>query len=162
MDNLGKARALAVVVPAALLGGAYVSQYGFGLPPCEMCWWQRYPHFAALGLGLAAYALKPPQVWTALAGLAILTSGLIGGFHAGVEYGWWEGVTACTAPASGIDVLDFTAAPLIRCDVAPWTLFGISLAGFNFLISGLGGAAIVALAAYGRYDLPEGADNAAR
>ena len=98
MDSLGKARALAVLVPAALLGGAYVSQYGFGLYPCEMCWWQRYPHFAAVGIGLLAYVMKPPQVWTALAGLAILTSGLIGGFHAGVEYGWWEGITACTAP----------------------------------------------------------------
>jgi len=153
MDNLGRftrvARALAVLVPAALLGGAYVSQYGFGLYPCEMCWWQRYPHFAALGLGVAAFWLKPPQVWTALAGLAILTSGLIGGFHAGVEYGWWEGVTACTA-RTGVDVLDFNAAPLIRCDVAPWTLWGISLAGFNFLISSLSGAAIVALAAYRR------------
>lgn len=154
MDNLGpnprRARALAVLVPVALLGGAYVAQYAFGLPPCEMCWWQRYPHFAALGLGMAAFVVKPPQVWTALAGLAILTSGLIGGFHAGVEYGWWQGVTGCTAPLSGVDVLDFKAAPLIRCDIAPWSLFGISLAGFNFLISGISGAAIVALAAYRR------------
>jgi len=152
MDNLGpnarKARALAVLVPAALLGGAYVSQYAFGLPPCEMCWWQRYPHFAAVGVGLFAYVLKPAQVWTALAGPAILTSGLIGGFHAGVEYGWWDGITGCAAPMAGVDVLDFNAAPLIRCDVAPWTLLGISLAGFNFLISTVSGAAIVALAAY--------------
>jgi len=150
MDNSGMARALAVLVPAALLGGAYVAQYGFGLYPCEMCWWQRYPHFAALGLGLAAYVLKPPQVWTALAGLAIITSGLIGGFHAGVEYGWWEGITGCATLPTNIDVMNPATAPLIRCDVAPWTLWGISLAGFNFLISGLGGAAIVALAAYRR------------
>ncbi len=150
MDNSGKARALAVLVTAALLGGAYVAQYGFGLYPCEMCWWQRYPHFAALGLGLAAYVLKPPQVWTALAGLAIITSGLIGGFHAGVEYGWWEGITGCATLPTNIDVMNPATAPLIRCDVAPWTLWGISLAGFNFLISGLGGAAIVALAAYRR------------
>ena len=148
MDNLGKARALAVLVPAALLGGAYLSQYGFGLPPCEMCWWQRYPHFAALGIGAMAFVLKPPQVWTALAGLAIITSGVIGGFHAGVEYGWWQGITGCSAPASGIDVMDFSAAPLIRCDTAPWTLAGISLAGYNFLISCTSGAAIMALAAY--------------
>jgi len=148
MDNLGKARLIAVLVPAALLGGAYVSQYGFGLEPCEMCWWQRYPHFAALALGLAAYALKPPQVWTALAGLAILTSGLIGGFHAGVEYGWWDGITACAAPATAVSVMDLSAAPHVRCDVAPWDLWGISLAGFNFLISSFAGAAIVALAAY--------------
>jgi disulfide bond formation protein DsbB len=148
MDNLGKARALAVLVPAVLLGGAYVAQYGFGLPPCEMCWWQRYPHFAALGIGGLAYVLKPAQVWAALAGLAILTSGAIGGFHAGVEYGWWEGITGCSVLPSNIDVMNPAAAPLIRCDVAPWTLFGISLAGFNFLISGLSGAAILALAAY--------------
>lgn len=148
MDNLAKARMLAVLVPAALLGGAYVGQYAFGLYPCEMCWWQRYPHFAALALGVIAYVAKPPQVWTALAGLAILTSGLIGGFHAGVEYGWWEGITACSKPGAGVDIMDFNAAPLIRCDVAPWTLGGISLAGFNFLISSVAGAAIVALAAY--------------
>lgn len=150
MDSLGKARLLAVLVPAALLGGAYVAQYGFGLPPCEMCWWQRYPHFAALGLALLAFVIPPARLWTVLAGLAILASGMIGGYHAGVEYGWWEGITACTAaPVSGIDALDFST-PLIRCDVAPWTLFGISLAGFNFLISTLSGAAVVALAAYRR------------
>jgi len=148
MDNLGKARALAVLVPAALLGGAYVAQYGFGLAPCEMCWWQRYPHFAALGIGALSYVLKPGRVWAALAGLAILTSGALGGFHAGVEYGWWEGITGCSTLPSNIDVMNPAAAPLIRCDVAPWTLLGISLAGFNFLISGLSGAAIVALAAY--------------
>lgn len=150
MDITGKARALAVLIPAALLGGAYMSQYGFGLFPCEMCWWQRYPHFAALGFGLVAYVAKPTPVWTALAGLAIIASGLIGGFHAGVEYHWWEGVTACSKPGIGVDITDFAAAPLIRCDVAPWTLLGISLAGFNFLISTFGGAAVVALAAYRR------------
>jgi disulfide bond formation protein DsbB len=150
MNNPDKARLLAVLVPAALLGGAYVAQYGFGLPPCEMCWWQRYPHFAAIGIGLAAFVLRPAQVWTALAGLAILTSGLIGGFHAGVEYGWWEGSTGCATLTTGIDVMDPAAAPLVRCDVAPWSLWGISLAGFNFLISSVAGAAIVALAAYRR------------
>ncbi|NJO13942.1 MAG: disulfide bond formation protein B [Rhizobiales bacterium] len=148
MDNPGKARLLAVLTPAALLGGAYIAQYVFGLAPCEMCWWQRYPHFAALGLGALAFVAPPARLWAALAGLAIIASGLIGGFHAGVEYGWWEGITGCSTLPTGIDVMDPSAAPLIRCDVAPWDLFGISLAGFNFLISGIAGAAIVALAAY--------------
>jgi disulfide bond formation protein DsbB len=150
MDNLGKSRALAVLLPAALLGGAYVSQYGFGLYPCEMCWWQRYPHFAALAIALVSFVAKPPRVWVALAGLAIITSGLIGGFHAGVEYHWWEGITACSKPPGAIDMTDFSAAKLVRCDAPAWTLFGISLAGYNFLISCLGGAAVVALAAYRR------------
>lgn len=150
MDNPGKARTLAVLLPAALLGGAYLSQYGFGLFPCEMCWWQRNAHFAALAFGLVAFVVPPARVWTILAGLAIITSGLIGGFHAGVEYHWWEGITACSKPALGVDITDFAAAPLVRCDTAPWTLLGISLAGFNFLISSIGGAAVVALAAYRR------------
>lgn len=150
MDKGGKARALAVAIPAALLGGAYVAQYGFGLYPCEMCWWQRYPHFAALGLGLLAFGAAPARLWVTLAGLAIIASGLIGGFHAGVEYHWWEGITACSKPAVAVDMLDFSTDKLVRCDAAPWTLFGISLAGFNFLISTIGGAAVVALAAYRR------------
>ena len=148
MNGLQQARALALAIPAGLLAGAYIAQYGFGLFPCEMCWWQRWPHFAATGLAMLAFFMAPQRVWTALAGLAIITSGLIGGFHAGVEYGWWQGITGCATLPSAIDVMDVSAAPLVRCDVAPWSLFGISLAGWNFLISGIGGAAIVALAAY--------------
>ncbi|QUL37312.1 disulfide bond formation protein B [Erythrobacter sp. JK5] len=141
-----KARLLALALPAALLGGAYISQYVFGLYPCEMCWWQRWPHFAALGFALLGLAIPPPRLWTGLAALAIIASGLIGGFHAGVEYGWWQGITGCaTTQIGAIDVMDPTAAPLIRCDVAPWTLFGISLAGWNFLFSTLGGLTILAL-----------------
>lgn len=148
MTGLNQARALALAIPAALLGGAYVAQYGFGLYPCEMCWWQRYPHFAALGFALASYVMVPHRVWAALAGLAIITSGLIGGFHAGVEYGWWEGITSCAAPPSAVDVLNVSAEPIVRCDAAAWDLFGISLAGWNFLISCIGGAAVLALAGY--------------
>ena len=137
---------LALVVPAALLGGALVSQYLFGLPPCEMCWWQRYPHAAALVLGAAGLATRR-DLLVRLAALAILVSGAIGGFHAGVEYGWWEGLTRCaTGSLAGGDPLEaIMNAPVIRCDVAPWSLFGISLAGWNFLISGAAGLAILAL-----------------
>ena len=143
------AQRLALGVPALLLAGAYVSQYGFGLFPCEMCWWQRYPHFAAVLLALVSTVAQPKQLWIVLAGLAILTAGLIGAFHAGVEYGWWEGLTACTSNvAAGGDPLDaIMNAPLIRCDVAPWTLAGISLAGFNAIISTVAAAAILWLVA---------------
>lgn len=140
------ARALALTLPAALLGGAYVGELVFGLYPCEMCWWQRWPHFAALGLALLACFAPPARLWTGLAALAIIGSGLIGGFHAGVEYDWWEGITGCARIDGSIDVLDPSAAPLVRCDTAPWDLFGISLAGWNFLFSGIGGIAILVLA----------------
>ena len=144
------ARRLAFGIPALALGGAYVAQYGFGLPPCEMCWWQRYPHFAALGFAFLSLVAAPPRLWVAFAGIAIVISGAIGGFHAGVEYGWWEGVTACTGPAGGTggNALDaIMNAPLIRCDMAPWSVLGVSLAGLNFLFSTFGGLWILWLLA---------------
>lgn len=144
------AQRLALGVPALLLAGAYVSQYGFGLYPCEMCWWQRWPHFAALALALLSTVAVPRRLWIALAALAILVSGAIGAFHAGVEYGWWEGVTACavTSQAGTGDPLEaIMNAPMVRCDQAPWTLVGISLAGWNFLFSAAGGLAILWLLA---------------
>lgn len=152
MTGFDRARWLALLLPLGLLGGAYASQYIGGLYPCEMCWWQRWPHFAALPLALGAFVLGGQGLRKSLvllAALAILTSGLIGGYHAGVEYGWWEGITTCSstvAPGSGKEVLDaILNAPLIRCDIAPWTLFGISLAGFNFLISTSGALLILLL-----------------
>lgn len=138
---------LSLFIPSTLIGGALISQYVFGLYPCEMCMWQRWPHFVAIFLALVAsvMAQRPWAKYLVLgAALAVLVSGLIGGFHAGVEYGWWEGITSCaTNLGSGDDILgSIMNAPLVRCDVAPWSLFGISLAGYNFLFS-VGGAILI-------------------
>jgi disulfide bond formation protein DsbB len=145
VTDFAKARVLALIIPGALMAGALGSQYIGGLVPCEMCVWQRWPHYAAIGL--AALGFFVPQrglVW--LAALAILISGAIGMFHAGVEYKWWEGLTQCTQiPGSGggADMLaDIMKTPLVRCDEAQWSLFGISLAGYNAIFS-LGGALLV-------------------
>ena len=152
--TLASARLLALAVPAALLGGAYVSQYGFGLFPCEMCWWQRYPHFAALALALIGFALPRARWPIALAAIAIGISGLIGLFHAGVEYKWWQGFTTCTSlvKLDGGNPLDaiMNKAPLISCDQPQWTMLGVSLAGFNFLFSVSGAALVLALLARSR------------
>jgi disulfide bond formation protein DsbB len=151
LAKYGFAHWLAFLLPAALLVGAYGSQYIGGLYPCEMCWWQRYPHFEAVGIAFVAFFVgnRPYRnALVALSALGILSSGLIGGFHAGVEYGWWEGLTACTATISGSGdelLKSILNAPLIRCDVAPWTLFGISLAGYNFLLSVGGAIAILVM-----------------
>jgi disulfide bond formation protein DsbB len=139
------ARGLALATPLALLGGALVSQYGFGLLPCEMCWWQRYPHAAAIllaGLAFTAPAeARRARLLTLLAALAIAVSGAIGVYHAGVEYGWWQGITTCSSSgARSLD--DIMAVPLIRCDQVQWSLGGVSLAGFNALFS-LGAAAVI-------------------
>lgn len=154
VQSRNAAYALALIVPAALMGGALISQYGFGLYPCEMCWWQRYPHIAAIVLALLALTIRGKgagDLAVILAAICIGASGLIGGFHAGVEYGWWEGVTSCATVASGGDPLDaIMNAPVIRCDVAPWSLLGISLAGFNFLLSMGGTVLVFALLGKGR------------
>lgn len=140
---------LALAVPGALIAAVYVAQYGFGLAPCDMCWWQRYPHFAAIALALGGLTTRGTRLGNALvvlAALAIGISGVIGAFHAGVEYGWWQGPTACSSTSLGSDPLaSIMNAPLIRCDTPAWTLFGISLAGFNFLISVSSAALILVL-----------------
>ncbi len=145
--NLRLAQTLALGVSALLLGGAYISEIGFGLYPCEMCWWQRWPHFAAIAFALTATIVPWRKGWLALAGLAIILSGLIGGFHAGVEYGWWEGMTSCASAVDpDADPLDaIMNTPVIRCDVAPWSLLGVSLAGWNFLVSVASGLAVLVL-----------------
>lgn len=147
---LGLAKALALLVPAALLAGAYGSQYIGGLAPCEMCYWQRWAHIAALGFALASLAAgRLPDrgrslVW--LAGLAILASGAIGAYHAGVEAGIFEGFTQCTSPATSGSVEDLLAeimrAPVVRCDQVQWSLLGISMAGWNAILS-IGSALVI-------------------
>ena len=150
MTGFDRARWLALLLPFGLLAGAYGSQYLGGLYPCEMCWWQRWPHFAALPLALGAFVLpaaSKQRFFVLLAALAILVSGLIGGYHAGVEYGWFPGLTSCstTIPAGGDMMKEIMNAPLNPCDLAPWDLFGISLAGFNFLISTFGALLVLGM-----------------
>ena len=157
MESIRRANWLAFLLPSGLLGGALISQYGFGLYPCEMCMWQRWPHLAAIILALPGLMLRPQGRATPLvlaAAMAILISGLIGGFHAGVEYGWWQGFTSCATnlPAGGDMLASIMNAPLVRCDVAPWSLFGISLAGFNFLLSVSGAILILVMVMTGRKD----------
>lgn len=143
MTSLEKARALALLVPAALLAGALGSQYIGGLYPCEMCHWQRWGHYAALAFALLAFALGRgadrgrPFVW--LAALAILISGFTGAYHAGVEAGVFEGLTQCSTTGGGgstADILaDIMSTPLVRCDQVQWSFLGISMAGWNAIIS---------------------------
>ena len=118
------ARLVALLLPAALLGGALGSQYLGGLHPREMCYWQRWPHAAAILLALLAFTSPAESVrsrnFTLAAALAIAISGIIGVYHAGVEARVFEGFTTCTAVAHGgttADVLkQITQAPLVRCD----------------------------------------------
>jgi disulfide bond formation protein DsbB len=144
--RLGLAGALAVLVPAVALAAAFGSQYLGGLVPCQMCWWQRYAHMAALALALLALAAgSRALVW--LAALAIAVSGAIGFYHAGVELHIFKGFTECTATVSGGGSTDdflkaIMASPMVRCDEIQWSFLGISMAGWNAILS-LGSALVI-------------------
>jgi disulfide bond formation protein DsbB len=149
VTDLDKARLLALLVPAGLLTGALGSQYVGGLYPCEMCHWQRYGHYAAVAFALISLAFRGQPsggrlfVWLAVIG--ILASGLIGVYHAGVEAGVFEGFTQCTATAAGSadDFLnEIMNRPIIRCDEVQWSFMGISMAGWNAILS-LGFALVI-------------------
>ena len=145
------ARLIALLLPAALLFGALGSQYLGGLYPCEMCYWQRWPHGAAIAFAVLALASplnsSRSRTFTLLAAAAIAISGAIGVYHAGVEAGIFEGFTTCTSLASGASTEELlrqiTQAPIIRCDQVQFAFLGISMAGWNAILS-LGGAAVIA------------------
>lgn len=151
-EGLAQARLLALLIPAALLAGALGSQYFGGLVPCEMCHWQRWPHYAAVAFALGAFAApRPARPLVILAALAVLVSGAIGVYHAGVELGVFPGLTGCaTAADTSGSVEDalarIMATPLIRCDQVQFSFLGVSMAGWNALISLTSGLAILWLA----------------
>ncbi|QNM84093.1 disulfide bond formation protein B [Sphingomonas sabuli] len=150
-------RLIALLLPTALLGGALGSQYLGGLHPCEMCYWQRWPHAAAIVLaGLAFTAPAEAQrsrLLTLLAAAAIAVSGAIGVYHAGVELGVFEGFTTCTSTAKAMSteelLKELMKVPLVRCDQVQFAFLGISMAGWNAILS-LTGAAAIAWLTLGR------------
>lgn len=152
-------RLIALLLPLALLAGAFGSQYFGGLYPCEMCWWQRYAHMAALVPAALAFAAPAEtsrsRMLILVAALGIAASGAIGVYHAGVEAKIFAGFTQCTAePTSGLSTAELlkqiTHENVIRCDEVQWSFLGISLAGWNAILSLSGGAAILILTLRGR------------
>ena len=129
-----------------MLLGAFAFQVFGGLAPCTLCLWQRWPHAAAVLIGLAALAL-PGRALPLLGMLAALATAAIGGFHAGVELHWWEGLQSCSGGSlAAIDVGDLLnpaadVAPPVRCDQIAWSMAGLSMAAWNMVIS-LGLAAL--------------------
>jgi len=131
---------IATLGSVALLGGAFAFQYIGGLAPCQLCLWQRWPHAAAILIGVVALTTGMRGLLS-LGALAALTTAGIGVFHVGVEQGWWEGLATCTAGSmlrlSTADLLNPAAdvAAPVRCDAIAWQLLGVSMAGWNVILS---------------------------
>lgn len=132
----------------AALATALGSQYLGGLPPCELCHWQRAPYAAVVALGGAAL-LRP--LWArplvGLGAFVLLAGGGLAFYHVGVEQGWFQPPGACSADFSAAKTVEdlrrmLEAAPITRCTDVAWSLFDISLAGYNLIAS-------LALAAFG-------------
>ena len=125
---------------AALLAAAYTFQ-ALGWQPCAMCLWQRWPHFAAVAIGVLALAIRGP-VMPLLGALAAATTAGLGIYHSGVERKWWEGPSSCTGTGgldglTGADLLSTDAPALVLCDTFTPFLFGLSMANWNALASAL-------------------------
>lgn len=140
---------LAVFASAAMLASAHAFQHLGGMAPCQLCLRQREVYWAAITigvLGLAATRLWPklyvPRATAALLAVAFLAGAAVAIYHAGAEYGFWPAPATCGQTRTGAVTLDDLNAVLAggkqtapRCDEAPWSLFGISMAGYNALIS---------------------------
>lgn len=140
--------ALALVAGSgALLLGALYFQYVAGLAPCPLCLYQRYAHGIAIAFALGAAANgRFSRALLGAAGLALLGGAAVAGFHVGVEQHWWAGLESCVGGAGAGLSLDelkdqLLGTPVARCDEIAWSLFGVSMAGWNGLAS-LGLAAV--------------------
>jgi disulfide bond formation protein DsbB len=132
-------------VALATIIGAWIFEYA-GYAPCPLCLQQRWAYYAAIPLALVVAAVANKNFTFAKYGFILLAmiwvgSAIFGVFHSGVEWGWWQGPTTCAGDLSG-SLPDLTSAPVIRCDEASIRILGLSLAGWNAMIS----AALAALA----------------
>lgn len=148
------AQSLIVILLASVVAllGAFISQYGFGLKPCVLCIYQRWPYGVVIAVAIIALLLKGRYTRTALVvcGLALLVDAGIAAFHVGVEQGWWKGTTSCTGTVGTAQTVEelrkqLMATPIVRCDEPAFVLFGISMAGYNFLYA----LALAAFALFG-------------
>ncbi|MGE5146389.1 MAG: disulfide bond formation protein B [Candidatus Eiseniibacteriota bacterium] len=135
--------ALVVLGSLAVLAAAFAFQYIGGLQPCVLCVYQRYPYGVAIALGVVGLLLPRGRAQAVLLGLAaivFLVEAGIAAFHVGVEQHWWAGTEACggaapTSPQNLNALMQSLATQPVRCDAIAWSMFGISMAGYNFLVA---------------------------
>lgn len=133
-----RAAYLLAAVAFVTVAGAWIFEY-YGYPPCELCLEQRYAYYVGVPLALAVAVVAPSMRKLALAGLYVLAvmwlaNAVFGAWHAGIEWKWWAGPTACTGTGQ-LSALPDLSKPAAMCDTPSLRIFGISLAGYNALIS---------------------------
>lgn len=143
-----RAALLIFVISLATIVVAWVFEY-FGYAPCELCLMQRWAYYAGVPLALLVTLLAPRHPGLAKVGLLLLAvlwigSTAFGIYHSGVEWKWWPGPTACSSQGGFSGGLPDLSAPVVLCDTPAIRIVGLSLAGWNALISL--GMALVALA----------------
>jgi len=131
---------ICAAMSTALLIAAFLFEYLGGMAPCSLCIWQRWAHVGVIGAALVGLVLLPDRAGLLLVAAAALASFGVAGYHAGVEWALWDGPAGCmanlAAGASTADLVDqLLATPVVRCDDVPWSLFGLSMAGWNALVS---------------------------
>ena len=127
----------------AALAGAFFAQYAMGLAPCPLCLYQRYPYAATIVLGALALAGRGgwPLLAIALAGVVFAGEAGLAFYHVGVEQHWWAGLDACAQAGATPGTVDELRTLLLDepppppCDQVPWSLFGVSMAGYNMLLA---------------------------
>ncbi len=143
---------LAAAGSALLLAAAFAFQAA-GYAPCELCILQRWPHGVAVLLGLLAWLWGAPRPLLWLGAATALTAMGLGGWHAGIEWGWWPGPAACTGGLNlgAISTADLLAqieasTEVVRCDQPALTVMGLSMAGMNAIASAILAAIWIAAA----------------
>ena len=134
---------IALIASVGTLGSVFTAEYGFLLKPCVLCVYQRWPYAGIIAIAVLAYILRDrisAVYFQAAAALSFAVTAGVGAFHVGVEKGWWKGTSECVADTSATLSLDelraqIMSAPLVKCDEVAWELFGISMAGYNFLFA---------------------------
>ncbi len=126
-----------------LMGMALFFEHVMGLHPCKMCIWQRIPHMIVIALGvLTLFSFTMPQrrILIGVMGIALCIGAGLAFWHSGVELKLLPGPSTCSAdmaldgdPAALLDQI--LAAPIVRCDEVPWSLFGLSMANWNFILT---------------------------
>ena len=128
------------LISFSILASAISFEFFFDLAPCKLCIWQRWPHVIIIAIMILGLSILNKTWILLLISLSAIVTGIIGFYHTGIEQGWWSGPLGCSNQfESETDISNLTTllleTPVVKCDEIVWSLFNISMAGWNSLVS---------------------------